>query len=543
MAETIGLFILESIGATASITGIGAATVTVAGVSAATIVGTAAIIGASIGLNYALASSVRPDVPKPEDGSQSIKQAVPPRIKGFGTNRLAGYAMLYEASPTQRPGKAYVVNALHSGVVGAFRGFYLNDDLVNTIGDITHGGAAQVAAQDDKGKYAAIYLETHLGIVPEIPNSLLTVDPQINGLWGVNHRGDGVASLTMLCNGISSPQNFTNVYPHNLPSPSAIVDCSPVWDPRDPAQSRSNPATWTVNKNPVLQLIFYLTAEDGGVGLDFDAVIGPNLAAWMGEADLCDQPVARSDGSMEPRYRSDGWYTYDNAPADVIGSILSTCDGWLGEAGDGSLVIVVGVYRPPADPPITADHVLGFSLDYGQADEQLINVLDVTFTDPAQNYVTVPTEPWRDEASISLVGETKSKPLELKWVQSSSQARRLADRAMQRLNPQLTGSFTTTLYGLRYLGRRWVPIQYPFVSGLQNNVVEIQNAEVDLMRGRILWQFSLIATDTIEAYDPATDEGGAPASPPSIVPVLLRREDGNPYIREDGTAYMREASL
>jgi hypothetical protein len=50
-------------------------------------------------------------------------------------------------------------------------------------------------------------------------------------------------------------------------------------------------------------------------------------------------------------------------------------------------------------------------------------------------------------------------------VQSNSQARRLADRAMQRLNPQLTGSFTTSLYGLRYLGRRWVPVSYPYVSG------------------------------------------------------------------------------
>src|SRR5262249_17334226 len=117
----------------------------------------------------------------------------------------------------------------------------------------------------------------------------------------------------------------------------------------------------------------------------------------------------------------------------------------------------------------------------------------------------------------------------------------LADRAMQRLNPKLTGSFTTSLYGLRYLGKRWIPVQYPFVSGLQNNVVEIvQPAEVDLMRGRIVWQFNLIATGTIEAYDPAKEEGPPPALPPSVSVVRMLREDGTIFAREDNSPMIRE---
>jgi hypothetical protein len=112
---------------------------------------------------------------------------------------------------------------------------------------------------------------------------------------------------------------------------------------------------------------------------------------------------------------------------------------------------------------------------------------------------------------------------------------------MQRVNPILSGSFVTTLYGLRYLGKRWIPIQYPFVSGLQDSIVEIQNAEVDLLKGRISWDFILIAPSQIEAYDPDADELPSPTVPPTGSPNLIKREDGTPLAREDGSAFVRES--
>jgi hypothetical protein len=252
------------------------------------------------------------------------------------------------------------------------------------------------------------------------------------------------------------------------------------------------------------------------------AIILPaaKLAEWMIEANICDVAVATADGGTEARYQSSGWFRFDNKPEDVVGGILSTCDGWMAESGDGSLSLQVGLYSTPTDAPLTEKHIFGFALNYGQADEQTVNQLDITFTDPGQKYVSVQTEPWRDEDAIALTGVVRPQSLDLKWVQSNSQARRLADRAMQRLNPLMTGSFTTSLYGLRYLGKRWVPVQYPFVSGLQDCVVEIQNAEVDLLAGRIVWDFIRIAPDTIEAYDPDEDEGTAPTAPPPVAHFL-----------------------
>ncbi|ETR75864.1 hypothetical protein X566_19045 [Afipia sp. P52-10] len=153
---------------------------------------------------------------------------------------------------------------------------------------------------------------------------------------------------------------------------SVVADCAPVWDPRDPAQSRANPSTWQISYNPILHLIDYITEPDGGLGLEYETVIEPVLNAWMAEADLCDERVATASGGTEPRYTSNGWYQFDNEPKDVINAILATCDGWLAEAGDGTLAVKVGVYREPT-VTLTQNEIFDFSLSYGQPDEQAVN--------------------------------------------------------------------------------------------------------------------------------------------------------------------------
>lgn len=517
MAETVGALILSAVGATevVGIAGFSLASTTIAGFSLATVVGTAAIVGVSIGLQYAFRPSA-PGLPKPEDGSQGIKQAIPPRIRGYGTNRLAGYYMAYEATG-EPPATSYDLLAFHSGRISEVRGFFLHDDVVHTVSDISTGGYSAVLPEYADGRYTTdtVFLEVALGSNSQTASVLLTSG--IPDRWTSNHKGNGIAWLAMQCAGLSDPSAYTQCFPHQLPLPSVIADCSPVWDPRDPAQLRNDESTWLYSQNPVIQLIDYLTREDGGLGLDYETAIEPNIDLWIVEADLCDELVDKDDGE-EPRYVSNGWFQFDNKPEDVIGGILSTCDGWLAESGDGTLSIVVGVYREPTDPPLTEKHIMGFSLSYGQADEQMINQIVINYTDPGQKYVSVQCDPWRDEESISASGVVRSQQLDLKWVQSVGQARRLADRAMQRLNPAMNGSFTTTLYGLRYLGKRWIPVQYPFVSGLQDSVIEIQSVDIDLMNGRINWTFNLVGDD-IEAYDPETDEGETPPIPPTDVPA------------------------
>jgi hypothetical protein len=532
MAEVVGALILSAAGAgsVGGIAGLGTvAGTTIAGVSLASVVGATAIIGVSIGLQYALN---KPAVPRPEDGSQAVKQSVPPRIRGYGTNRLSGYYMLFESGGVP-PAASFDVVAFHSGPITSIGNIYLSDDPVFLNIDINSGGAATVIATGagDQRYVNACVIEARLGAASQAALSMAS-DPRISAIWTTAHRGDGIAYVGLSCAGTNDATAFTKIYPRNKPEISVVANCSPCFDPRDGGTRYT--------ANPVIQLIDYLTRVDGGMGLDYNSAIAPNLAQWIDEANICDTLVANASGGTEPRYRSHGWFEFGNAPEKVIGSLLATCDGWLAEAGDGSLSLTTGFYREPTEPPLTEKHITGFALNYGMADEELVNQLDITFTDPASRYVSVQTAPWRDEDMISEAGIVRAKAMDLTWVQSNSQARRLADRAMQRLNALMTGSFTTTLYGLRYLGRRWVKLQYPFISGLQDCVVEIQGAEIDLLGGKIVWQFLRILPDFIEAYDPETDEGAPPVVPPISNTAALLREDGSFYIRQDASTYIRE---
>jgi len=498
MAETIGLLILEAAGATASVTGFGSAAITIsvagATISAASVVGAAAITAAAIGLQYALAPS--PSVPKPESGSQAIRQSAPPRIRGYWINRLAGSYMMFEAGGPL-PNTSYDVIAFHHGKIDTVLGLYLSDDEVTTAISLDHFGTILAVQPTPDGYYGSqVNVELWQGIDPQPASTFLTGDSAINSLWTSAFHGHGIAYLVMKCTGTTDPAAFTKKFPRNKPEASVVARCSPVWDPRDGAQSRSNPATWTTSPNPVLHLIDYLTGDPlntGGPGLDYDTAIAPVLTDWMAEAELCDALV-----DDDPRYQCAGWYRLDNNPEDVVGKLLSTCDGWLSENGDGTLSLVTGYYRAPDDPPLTGEHIVGASVDYGIADESVINQLTITITDPNNKYVSLQLQPYADEASVAIYG-VRDQPLDLTWVQWPAQAGRLARRAMLRVNPAMQGSLITTLYGFRYLGKRWTRVQYPEIAGLEDAVIEIQSAKIQRSAGQIVFGWKLVDPDALLA--------------------------------------------
>lgn len=500
MAETVGFLLIDAIVGSASITGVGSAAVTleVAGVAltaaqTASIVGTAAILATSIGLSYALSS--RPDTPKPESGSRALKQAVPPRLRGYGVNRLAGFYFLYDAD-NPSPALSFDVVGFHSGEVGSIDSVYLSDDLAPLDADPNLGGVCNVVLPTPGGEYVGyVVIQCRLGTVNQGALDALIGNPLIDTKWTAAHRGRGIAHAAIVCFPRSDPSDYANTYPRGCPEASFVCHCSPCWDVRSGAQDRLTPSTWTVSTNPVIQLIDYLTRADGGMGLDYVELIYPNIDQWIAQANICDEIVT---GGV-PRYASHGWFYFDNNPSDIIGKLLSTCDGWLASNGDGSLSLVVGKYATPSDPPITTEDILGFSIDCGVADEELINQLDVTYTNPFQKYVQDQLAPVRDEVSISQGGIVRAKPLDLTWVQDASQATRLGYRALQRVNPIRKGTIVTTLLGMRWLGKRWVRLQFPLIAHLHDCFIEIQDAETDLMAGRVTFTWALVDPATLAA--------------------------------------------
>lgn len=481
MPESIGLVILSATGALeagSGIAGLGTlAATTFAGVSLASAVGATALVAASIGLNAALNSS--PSMPKPEDGAQPLKQAIPPRIRGYWDNRLAGYYMLFEAGGTG----SQDVMAFHHGQIESILRVYLHDDHVDVSPAPGHGVQSNVVGFGTAYDTNAISLQFLYGLPSQPASVLLTTDPVINATWTTAFHGNGIAYVAMSCNGRSTPEAFTVTYPRGLPLLSVVARCSPVWDPRIPGQLRNDPTTWLAVANPVVQWIDYVTRADGGLGHDYDTVIAPNIEALKVQADRCDQLV-----SGEARYHSAGWYTFENNPEDILGKLLASCDGYQIESGDGTLSFTVGYYTEPVDPPLTDRQMFGFTVRYGVGDESLINQVIPTYTDPAQNYVSTQADAVRDEASIAIVG-VKNQPLDLSWVQWPAQVDRLANRALLRLNPAVSGTLVCKLIAFRYLGKRWVKVQNPFVVGLEDAVIEIQSYSIDLLAGQITLQY------------------------------------------------------
>ncbi|KQZ00909.1 hypothetical protein ASD45_08580 [Pseudolabrys sp. Root1462] len=501
MPVAVGVALIELAGGAVLTAGplalaeIGAASFVVSAATASA-VGSAALIAGSIGLNYAL----RPkqptlnDLPNQASGTVPIRQAVPPRLRAYGRTRVAGCYVLFEAVD----GTSVDVIAFHSGKMQTFLQLYLHDDLASVQPDGTITGAV---ASD--GRYASgIAISYRLGL--DIETAHLGATSRLPNIWTEAHRGDGIASLCLICQAVKS-EDFSNNYPHGKPEPSIVGDFTPIFDPRDGSQSRGNVNTWQSSTNPILQIIDFLTRADGGMGYDWDDIVTPNLTDLMNEANLCDALVQRDDGSYEKRYTSAGFYSFDNEPAAVLAMMLATCDGWLSQDGNGALKIRIGVYRSPT-VTLEKDIIVGFSIDHGTQDENVVNEITWTFTSPDNGYREMPGVPWRDELDISQRGVTRSHAEALSWVQSHSQGRRLMKRKMAKANAPRRGTLVTTLAGIEALGERWVRITDDRLSDLTNAIVEIDTGEIDLESARITFNWTIVDPTTIDGWDPSEED-------------------------------------
>ncbi len=509
MAEALGVLIIQALTAeTFAAAGGWAVTVTAApSAFTAGLVGSAALLG----ISTAAAFLAQPQVPKQPDGAQPLKQSIPARPRGYGRARLSGSYMLYDVQSLW----SFDIFAIHDGKISGFVYYFLNDDLVTIDGN---GGVNSIVGVS-ANRYVAytsshhVYFATRLGLATETAFPVRASGfspPSAIPNWTAKHRGDGVASLYMECRQPGA-SDFLEHFPRGLPKPSVVCDLAPIYDPRDGGQSRSDASTWAISRNPVLQLIDYLTnADAGGPGLDWDTLIAPSLTSLMAQADYCDELVTCNDGHTEPRYQSAGWYFKTNDPAEVIGSILATCDGWMAETGDGSLALYVGKYQTPT-VTLTDDHIVGFNIDFGVADEELINEIRSSYTAIDSDYREGAARPWQDATSIAEVGKIRSTSVQRPWVQSWSQSRRLDKRLMARHQAK-RGTLQCSMYGLKVLGQRWVRVQSSTIDTLSNAVIEITGATLDLLNGRVSLEWFLVNPNSIDAWDPATEEGQAPAN-------------------------------
>jgi hypothetical protein len=508
VAETVGLLILSALAVEASVI-----TVASVAISTATVVGTIALTAASVGIGLLMSpSNVAPNIPTSQEGTQTLKQPIPPRIFGYGRCRIAGAYMFFET--TDPGGDSYDVIALHHGKIGAIIYHYLHDDLVLLDGT---GLVTSVVGEASLTRYDPVIIKTRLGLATETHYS--EVATAFPSFWTSAHDGHGQASLMLKCPDVAI-NDYWDRYPHGLPKPSVVADLTAIFDPRDATQSLGSPSTWKVSRNPVLQIIDLLTSEDHGLGLDYATLIAPVLTQLMARADECDEPITLKFGGTEPRYASSGWAYLTTDPIDILVAMLLTCDGWLAEGPDGTLALWVGKYNAPTIT-LTDDHIFGFTMDCGTADEEAVNEIRFRYTPSLNDYREAPGVPWQDTADIAERGRIRSQQLGLTWVESHSQCLRLAKRQMARYQASRRGTMVCSLYALRCLGQRWVRVQSNTIDDLGNAVVEISRLRVDLASAKVSFDWALVNPNAIDAWDPATEEATPPVFPGKLSLLAL----------------------
>ena len=461
---------------------------------------TAAVVGAQM--------LMMPKPPRPEDGKVPMMQAIPPRIYGVGTNRIAGAYMLWE----EKGGRMMGVQALCGHKISGISRYYFHDDIVTTGG--TAGSGMSSVHEGADGRYGNGFsvIGTRFGNTPEEPYTNLVNFLGAEGVWTNNHRGDGQASLAFY-HGAPSAKDFPKRFPNGAPQTSVVADLAELWDPRDPAQSPTNPATWTFSKNAALAMIWHQCFNPFGPREDYTKAILPVVDIWKEEADICDEDVPRASGGSEKRYEVNGWGTTETDPIAIENSILASCDGWLLRPGDGSLILRVGKFREDLVMTVTDADIVGHMIQYDVPEEEAINRLVPKFTYPATDYTTSDADYFDDVEAQLKDGRILASDAVFGWVHQWRQARRLAKREWLRIQQKVRGTLDFRLSGFNAVYSRWIrletPVRLPHLNGA---VFENRNAVLSLMQGGFQMQIAK-HPDNIEEWNPAVDEGSAPPVP------------------------------
>jgi hypothetical protein len=464
-----------------------------------------------------------PSPPKPEDGRAPITQAVPARIFGYGTARIGGAVMLWEEWNKH----LFLVAAVAGHRVHQIRGFWADEERV-TVGEY---GFVQETGSERFGN-DTVYIDTRVGLPTETAYDHAVTRLSSTGMYDADSRGDGQASFYAFMQGVKS-KDFGKRY-GGIPRWSAEVDLALCWDFRDPYQDPEDETTWEWTRNPVIHIAHYLCFSEFGFRRDYTEAILPVLDMWVEEANICDEPIARKGGGTEPRYQCDGWFTTENEPKAVLNALLSACDGWVCERGDGAYLIRVGKYREPT-VILTDEDLCGWFLQSDVPAEDACNKLVPRITYAAAEYAPTECDAFEDVADQLSRGRVLERMADLVTTLEWRQGRRLAKREWVRLQEKVKGALDVRLSGINGVYERWIRIQSTKIPRLNDVVVENRNARVALTSGGFRIEF-VKTSENIDDWDELTEEGLEP-------PIPERPDDAIQYVPANVNAVAEEVSV
>ncbi|MGB3486683.1 MAG: hypothetical protein WBA37_11835 [Xanthobacteraceae bacterium] len=502
MAEAIGALIISSL-PTAVAT---ALPTTILGVSTAAVIGNVAIVGSLAAASYL----TRPDAPKPSDGQVTTKQPISPRRRNYGRVKVGGVIIFSEVAG----GKLYEVVAINQGEIDAYEEHWLGDIQVTLDGDSNAIPVeAGSTAFSNKGRhYVQVYYEYGTDSDPGFAGLRATFPTK----WTEAHRAYGVAKVLIVSQQPDS-RDYTQVFPAGRPVYRGVIRASKVWDPRDSNQDKDNPATWTWSDNPVLHALDYHRHADAMRLATFDDVLFTATALaedWIPAANVCDEAVTLKVSGTEPRYTCAGGYLLTQPPKDVLPQILATCVGQVFMRPDGAIGIRVG---QPVTPSLVFDadekHILGYT-GFRSGDDVFLAANEITakYTSPDHDFQDTEATPWRNEADITARGQVLTSEIDLSWVPSYPQARRLMKAEYHRKNPACVGQFATDLHALNGFGEQYLTLTLAEM-GVSAQDFEVNSFEINPGEGTCALNLSAFDSAAAFAWDAATEEGDPPPIP------------------------------
>lgn len=297
-------------------------------VGAAVMVGVTALGNAIFGTKAADQTSMATRTP--QDIQRTIQSSTEPRKVVYGRSKVGGPLMLAYSTGSKHQ-YLHLVEALCEGPVDAVESVWFNDTPSTDSRWNEAGGGHRT--------------RTHSGSVTQAADPYLV--SEVPG-WTSAHRLRGIAYVYSRLHyqpynpdGDPDQPLGSDVWCNGIPSITAVVKGRKVYDPRDATQNMNNPDTWKWSDNPALCILDYLRAGSPDVNWPlnsagthvppFRGLEAPNEEIdwnnWKAAANICDETVAFSDGTVGRRYTLNGCIYLDAEPSAIVEQMLTACVG------------------------------------------------------------------------------------------------------------------------------------------------------------------------------------------------------------------------
>lgn len=484
---------------------IGGATI-LGGITVSQLIGSILGTGAMMGLQMLLKPKQKGEV---QQAQIAPKDSNPIRYRGYGRMRISGPTVFLDAISGTYSFEAFC----HvEGPINAFKKVWFNDTGV----DYPPGVSSMFS--NVYPWIGHVYVEGHLGGDNQAASSILKAN---FAEWTDEHQLRGLAYTVLFCYLPLKPwKNFQRVYPNGRPDVAFELELtSDVYDPR------SNTRKWT--SNPALAIRDFLTNTrvvrdtGGNIVSSWSLLSGERIDnnSFAAYANLCDQAVPLAAGGTEPRYRLDGVYDVASPPIETLRKMLLACDAELvWQPWNGKYGITGGQWEEPVITLTDGDFLDTGEYTQGNGRLSRFNRLTWTFTDRLNKYQQQPGDPWNDTSDQYESGEILTENLDLEWVHSHQQGRRLCKIHMAKSNPKhIIKGAVVKLPALQLIGRRVVHIKLDALDIDETFRVERVVPSGDLSMVTI----DLASFENPYGWNPVLEEGRRPAITPEPTPGVV----------------------